>query len=157
MTLDITELTSDQLAAIQAQLKDQAKQKRQVRGKRMELIEAMLQAKDEDGAFIHTTRDIATELSKQGLGLMEQELQDKVLIDKELRKIQAKKQHLEKLTDEKGELVHPEGTFGYKSSGGLGSVNMGAAKVKVETIVEFMKTRASELSAEQVAEIRKCL
>ena len=69
MSIDIAELTSEQLAAVQAQLKEQAKAKRAVRKDRMAVIEDLLRDKDEDGSFKHTTRDIAMALHEKGLGL----------------------------------------------------------------------------------------
>ena len=154
MDIDITQLTSEQLAAIQAQLKEAAKARKAERGSRMSIIEDMLRAKDEHGSFVYSTRDIAMALSEQGLGLSEDELEDKDAMAQEIRRIQAKKQHLERLTDKAGNLVHAEGTFGYKPSHNFSNgTAMAAGKVKAETVMEFIRTRLHELELSQIQEI----
>lgn len=152
--IDITELTSEQLAAVQAQLKAQAKARKEQRGTRMDLIVQMLKDKDDNGAFKHTTRDIAMALHEAGVGLTESELEDKKEMEQEIRRIQAKKQQMEKARDKAGELIHPEGTFGYKPSHNFSSgTGMAAGKVRVETVMEFMRTRFSELTEDQKIEL----
>ncbi len=149
--IDLTKLSSAQLKALKDQLKEKSKEVVSERKQRFEVIDRMLQEKDEDGNFVHTTREIAEALA-------EARLTDTSAEDwhsEEIKKIQARKQFLEKKTDEKGELVYPEGTFGYKKSAtGGGGLGFSASKVKIETILAFFKSdRVSELSEEQKAEI----
>jgi ribosomal protein L10 len=149
--LDLTKLSSAQLKALRDQLKEKSKETVNSRKQRFELIDKLLSEKDEDGNFLHTTREIAEALA-------EAQLTDTTQEDwhsEEIKKIQARKQFLEKKTDEKGELVHPEGTFGYKKTAtGGGGLGFSASKVKLETILAFFKSdRVAELNDEQKAEI----
>ena len=161
--LDITKLSSEQLAAIQKQLQERNKAQSANRGERSEIMVAMLKEKDENGEFINTTRDIAFKLAENGLCaiLTKDNFNDEAMkaeVEKEIRKVQAKKQQLEKATNEKGELVHPEGTFGYKSSPKGGAANLSGKAVKAETVVGFFESgRVSELTKEQIALIKKSL
>lgn len=156
--ISIDQLSSEQLAALQAQLKEQSKARAANRAERMSIIEQMLQDKDDHGEFKHTTTDIATRLSEAGLGLTADELADPKLRDKELRRIQAKKQQLEKAKDKAGQLIHPEGTFGYKPSHTFSNgTGMAAGRIKPETVMEFLRTRFSELSEDQKIEIGELL
>lgn len=165
--LDITKLTPKQLAELQKQLKEHKAEVKSQRDERNTIIVDMLQEKDGDGNFANTTRDIAFALTKAGLtefltvdNFEDESMKDEV--EKEIRKVQAKKQHLEKLTDEKGELVYEEGTFGYKRSDRMGGGGAGGAlagsKVKPDTVVAFFEAgRVGELTKEQKAIIAKAL
>ena len=110
--VDISKLTPAQLAALQKQLKEKGKGFRENKDKRFELIDGMLQEKDADGSFKNSTRDILNKLVEGKLVDTTVPDYDKV----EIKKIQARKQFLEKKTDEAGKLVHPAGTLGYKPS-----------------------------------------
>lgn len=152
--LDVTQLTPAQLKALQKQLSEHKAAASSNREERNNVIYEMITEKDENGEFVNTTRDIAKTLADNGLcefltseNFDSEDMKEEV--QKEIRKIQARKQLLEKKTDEKGELVYPEGTFGYKS-GGVGNSTLSASKVKVETIVAFFtQGRATELTDEQ--------
>lgn len=114
--VDLSKLTPEQLVALQKQLKAKKVEISGDRKKWVEIVDVMLQEKD-GTEHKHTTRDILNRL-----------VSEKVILDttskgwdtKEIKHIQARKQLLEKKTDEKGALVHPEGTFGYKASAGVG-------------------------------------
>jgi urease gamma subunit len=128
--IDLAKLTPEQLASLQKQLKEKKNEKKGRKDERFAIIDTMLKEKEEDGkSFKHTTRDILNVLEKEDLIDTTPEDYDKI----EIKKIQARKQHLEKLTDEKGALVHPKNSFGYKVSAGFGFV-VTAAKVE-----EFFK------------------
>lgn len=109
--VDISKLTPEQLANLQKQLKARKNETKGSKEERFKIIDGMLQDKVEGtNEFRFTTRDILNKLR-------ENNLVDVTATDAdEIKKIQARKQHLEKKTDEKGNLVHPEGTFGYKQS-----------------------------------------
>lgn len=117
MQLDITRLDKTQLAAFKKQLDDIAKQKRDSRKLWADTVKQMLMDKDEAGAFRNTTADIWSLLFRDGLESLDPATTtDQKQRDSVLKKIQAFKQKLEKETDESGNLVHPEGTFGYKAT-----------------------------------------
>lgn len=149
--IDLTKLNSAQLKALKDQLKEKSKEVVSERKQRFEIIDRMLQDKDEDGNFVHTTREIAEALAEARLADTSKEDWH----SEEIKKIQARKQFLEKKTDEKGELVYPENTFGYKKSAtGGGGLGFSASKVKLETIMAFFASdRVSELTEEQKATI----
>lgn len=149
--IDLTKLSSSQLKALKDQLKEKSKEVVSERKQRFEIIDRMLQAKDDDGNFLHTTREIAEALAEARLADTSKEDWH----SEEIKKIQARKQFLEKKTDEKGELVYPENTFGYKKSAtGGGGLGFSASKVKLETIMAFFASdRVSELTDEQKATI----
>lgn len=146
-TLDISKLTPAQLAQLQKQLKE--KKKAATGGKegsveRFKIIDTMLQEK-KDGEFIYTTRDIANSLVSNNLV----DTTDSDHITREIKKIQARKQFLEKKRNEKGELVHPENTFGYKASDHVGFA-LGPDRVTKFFVEE---DGASKLSPEQKKKI----
>lgn len=154
--VDINSLSPEQLARLQKQLAERRTANKSKLNERYEIIDAMLQEKDDDGNFVYTTRDIVLRLAQNNLCefLSPEDIDtEKEEREKEIRKIQSRKQRLEKLTDKKGELVHKPGTFGYKKSehvggGGSGS-GIGSKSVKKATIVTFFTSgRASELSDE---------
>lgn len=161
--LDITKLSAAQIAALQKQLSERTKQSATQRTERAQIMKDMLGEKDDKGEFMHTTRDIARVLAKQGLcailtaeNFASDDMKEEV--EKEIRKVQAKKQSLEKATNEKGNLVHAAGSFGYKTSAGGAGSALSATKVKPDTIVAFFTAeRVGELTAEQVASIQKAL
>lgn len=114
--LDITKLTPAQLAQLQAQLKAKSKVVGSKKELRFGTIDKMLKEKDEAGGFRHTTREIFN-------ALVAADCVDTTLPDHgkvEIKKIQARKQFLEKRTNEKGELIDPKGTYGYKASEAAG-------------------------------------
>ena len=143
-------LSASQLKELREQLKEKSKESVSVRKERFEIIDTMLQDKDEDETFSHTTRDIADALNKANLA---DTSKGEDWYKEEIKKIQARKQFLEKKTDEKAELVHEKGTFGYKRTAtGGGGKGLSASKVKLETIVAFFEAgRGSELTGAQVA------
>jgi hypothetical protein len=111
--IDLAKLTPEQLQALQKQLKEKRKETVGKRDERFLIIDTMLKEKAEDGkGFRWTTRDICNRLAENNLVDQTEPKWDQ----NEIKKIQARKQHLEKLTNEKGALVHPKGTFGYKAS-----------------------------------------
>lgn len=114
--IDLSTLTPEQLASLQKQIKAKKKEKSSKKDERFMIIDTMLAEKEEgsDTEFRHTTRDILNTLVKNDLVDTTEPGFDTV----EIKKIQARKQFLEKKTDEKGELVHAKGSFGYKASGG---------------------------------------
>jgi len=113
--IDLSKLTPEQLASLQKQLKAKKKEKSGKKEERFHIIDTMLAEKEEGSdEFKHTTRDIMNALVKNDLVDTTEPDFDTV----EIKKIQARKQFLEKKTDEKGNLVHPKGSFGYKASGG---------------------------------------
>ena len=114
--IDLSKLTPEQLASLQKQLKAKKKEKSSKKDERFLIIDTMLAEKEEgsETEFRHTTRDILNTLVKNDLVDTTEPDFDTV----EIKKIQARKQFLEKKTDEKGEPVHPKNSFGYKASGG---------------------------------------
>jgi len=114
--IDLASLTPEQLSALQKQLKEKSKEVRGKHKERFTIIDQMLTEKDEEGKFKHTTRDILNVLVQEKLVNDTGEKWDQV----EIKKIQARKQFLEKSTGKDGELLHPEGTFGYKASTMMG-------------------------------------
>jgi hypothetical protein len=139
--IDITKLTPEQLAALQKQIKEKKKAASGDSTERFKIIDSMLATKvttenQKDGEvlgeFKYTTRDIFNKLD-------ENNLVDKTVPkydQNEIKKIQARKQALEKKRNEKGELVHPEDSFGYRKSEGFG---FAVTPVK---LVEFFKDAA---------------
>jgi hypothetical protein len=120
--VDLSKLTPEQLKAIQKQLKEARKETTGKKDERFLIIDTMLKEKDEDGGgFRHTTREIANKLAENNLV----DKTDPDWAKNEIKKIQARKQFLEKSRDKAGALVHPEGTFGYKASGGFGLTSVG--------------------------------
>ena len=122
--IDISKLTPEQLASLQKQLKAKKAESSGNSKERFVIIDGMLQQKDESGGFKFTTRDIMNALVKENL-ITTNGSEDE---QNEIKKIQARKQFLEKKRDEKGQLVYPEGTFGYKTSA-LAGFKLGATKV----------------------------
>jgi hypothetical protein len=153
--IDVTSLSPAQLKSLQKQLSEHKAVASSHREERNNVIYTMTTEKNEDGEFANSTTDIAKVMCDNGLcefltteNYASEDMKEEV--QKEVRKIQARKQLLEKKTDEKGELVYPEGTFGYKSGGTGGNSNLSASKVKVATILGFFSTgRSTELTAEQ--------
>lgn len=140
-TIDLSKLTPAQLAALQKQMKEKRKAAQGDSKERFAIIDTMLAEKNEDGSFKHTTRDIL-------LKLQQEKLVDESENDfgpREIKKIQARKQFLEKKRDEKGELVYPPNTFGYKASEHVGFGLTGARVVKFFT----EEDGASKLTDEQ--------
>lgn len=114
--LDITKLTPAQIRGLQKQLKEKSKEFSGKKDERFALIDEKLKEKDADGNFKNTTRDIV-------VAMVDAKLVDTTDPDydtREIKKIQARKQGLEKKTDKAGALVHPPGTFGYKKSEHMG-------------------------------------
>lgn len=156
MSVDITKLTKDQLAALRKQLDEIAAMKRDSRKLWHNTVKDMLTDKDEDGKFRNTTQDIWALLHKDGL-----EEHDPVTTtdqkerDRVLKKIQAFKQKLEKETDESGNLVYPEGTFGYKAT----ATALTPRQYKAENVVAWFKNpeNVNSLTSEDVAEIVESL
>jgi hypothetical protein len=139
--IDISKLTPEQLQALQKQMKAKGKELRGKKDERFSIIDTMLKEKDSSGEFKHTTRDIMNALDAKGLVNRTVDKWDQV----EIKKIQARKQFLEKATDEKGKLVHPEGTFGYKASAALGFVSATSVEkfftdpAKVKTLTDAQR------------------
>lgn len=127
--IDLASLTPEQLQALQKQLKAKSKEQRGKHKERFAIIDTMLTEKDEEGNFKHTTRDILNTLVQENLVNQSAEKWDQV----EIKKIQARKQFLEKSRDKAGELIHPPGTYGYKASLLMG---FGATAVTVEKFFE---------------------
>ena len=114
--LDLSKLTPEQLQSLQKQLKERKANTTGKTKERFLIIDTMLAEKDDKEGFKWTTRDIINKLAENNLVDQTVPKWDQI----EIKKVQARKQHLEKLTDEKGKLVHPEGKFGYKASAGVG-------------------------------------
>lgn len=121
--MNIAELTAEQLTAIQAQLKAQAserlKEQAKTKDARYAIVDSMLATKLEAGGFMYTTSDILLKLQEQKL-VGELSKEDRA---EYLKKIQTRKQNLEKLRDKTGTLVHAPGKFGYKPSAGGFTIN----------------------------------
>lgn len=152
MNLDITRLDKTQLAALKAQLDQMAKQKRDSRKLWADTVKQMLMDKTEDGAFRNTTSDIWALLHRDGLESLDPATTtDQKQRDSVLKKIQAFKQKLEKETDESGNLVHPEGTFGYKAT----ATALQPRQYKAENVVAWFANpeNVNSLTSEDVSEI----
>jgi hypothetical protein len=149
--IDLANLSASQLKELREQLKEKSKESVSVRKERFEIIDSMLQVKDGD-EFVHTTREIADALNDANLA---DTSKGEDWYKEEIKKIQARKQFLEKKTDEKANLVYEAGTFGYKRTAtGGGGKGLSASKVKLETIVAFFEAdRGSELNGAQLAVI----
>lgn len=111
-TVNISDLTVEQLAALKAQLKAQAKANGANLKERNAIIDRMLTEKD-GTEFRHTTADILAAL--QTAKIVEATLA-KVERAEWLKKIQTRKQLLEKQANEDGTPKYAKGTFGYKAS-----------------------------------------
>ena len=109
--IDLTRLTPEQIASLNKQLKERNKENRGKSKERFVIIDGMLEEKNDAGEFHWTTRDIYNKLVENNLAGTDEG--DDTL---EIKKIQARKQFLEKSTDEKGKLVYPAGSFGYKKT-----------------------------------------
>lgn len=147
--IDITKLTPAQLAALQKQLKAKGAEIRSKKDERFLIIDTMLKEKDEAGTgFRHTTRDIMNALVKENLVDTTAPEYDK----NEIKKIQARKQFLEKQTGKDGQLVHPKGTFGYKPS-----EHSGFSASPVTVVAWFTPENVAKLTEEQAAAVRSAL
>ncbi len=115
ITLD--QLTPEQLKALATQMKAASSAKRKGAKDRWPIVDAMLAERDGNG-FKHTTGDILVAL--QAKSLVDKDLSAEARAEA-LKMIQTRKQKLEKMVDEHGKRVHPEGKFGYKpSANGVG-------------------------------------
>lgn len=117
MEINIATLTPAQLAELKKQFSAQRKVVADGRADRYTIIDRMLADTEQPGVWRHTTSDILVALQT------EPKCQVPTVLSAEdraewLKKIQTRKQHLEKLTDEAGALVHGKGKFGYKPSAG---------------------------------------
>lgn len=139
--VDISKLTPEQLLNLQKQLKARKAEKSGDKKERFAMIDSMLKVK-EDGEFKYTTRDILNNLIKNNLADPAAEASE------EIKKIQARKQHLEKLTDEKGNLVHPKGTFGYKQAA------VGFVMTPERIVAWFTKENVAKLNDAQRGSVR---
>jgi hypothetical protein len=152
MNVDITKLDKAQLAALKAQLDQLSKQKRDSRKLWADTVKQMLMDKDEAGAFRNTTADIWSLLFRDGLESLDPTTTtDQKQRDSVLKKIQAFKQKLEKETDETGNLVHAEGTFGYKAT----ATALQPRQYKPENVVAWFANpeNVNALTAEDVGHI----
>jgi hypothetical protein len=109
---DLASLTPAQLATLQHQLHDKTKADRGDRTQWNTLVDSMLQEKV-DGSFAHTTGDILAALQAKGVTKPTPEKEGYAT---EIKRIQTRKQLLEKQRDKAGHLLKPEGTYGYKAS-----------------------------------------
>lgn len=147
--LDLAKLTPAQLSALQKQLKEKSKVVLGKKDERFAIIDRML-AEKKDGQFVNTTRNILDALLAYNLVDTTPEDYDQI----EIKKIQARKQHLEKKTDEKAQLVYPVGTFGYKASEG-GAFQLGAVRiVKWLNTPENIKTLTPDDKASIIAALK---
>lgn len=157
--VDLSKLTPEQLAALQKQLKEVKKVSKDDHKKRFALIDEMLKTKftkedklgegDKIGDFKYTTREIVNALDADGL------IKDKITENWdqiEIKKIQARKQHLEKATDKAGKLILPEGSVGYKPSAGVGFM-----LTPVRVVSWFTTDNIAKLTTEQRATVLKSL
>ena len=107
--INVSDLTTEQLKAIRTQLKAQAKQNGERLGERRAIIDAMLQDQDDTG-FMHTTADILAALQEAGLV--------SVTLDKDeraewLKKVQTRKQDLEKKPEFAGKVGYKASSHGF--------------------------------------------
>lgn len=114
-TIDLSKLTDEQMTQIRAQLKAQRATLADGRAERYTIIDRMLVEKDDTG-FKNTTADIRAALVTAKLIPAHQ--QNPEDMKEWLKKIQTRKQHLEKETNDDGTLKYAKGTFGYKLSAG---------------------------------------
>jgi hypothetical protein len=146
--IDITKLTPAQLKEIQKQLKEKSKEVRSRKDERFAIIDTMLKEKNEDtGEFRWTTSDILETLVKNDL--VNTSMPDYRQV--ELKKIQARKQFLEKRRDEKGELIDPPDTYGYKPSEfrGFG--------LNTDKVVDYCIENADKFTPEQREKVIQAL
>jgi hypothetical protein len=146
MQIDITKLTPAQLAQVADQLKAKRKLDAGDVKARWAIIDRMLAEKDGD-AFKHTTADILTELQTAKIVRTDLTKDDRA---EWLKKIQTRKQHLEKLTDESGKLVHAKGTLGYRPSAG-------GFTMTPDRVVDYIIEHGDKLSPADKAAILKAL
>lgn len=107
--LDIASLTPDQLAKLQRQLKEHKKATAIDHESWVTIVDKMLHEKDETG-FRWTTADILSTVQNKGI------VPPTIDADRraqEIKRIQTRKQLLEKKRDDKGNLMHD---VGYKPS-----------------------------------------
>lgn len=114
--INIATLTPEQLVALTQQLKAKAKQERKANAGNRDawksLVDSMLQEKD-GTAFKHTTADMLAALQAKSLVASNLTPDQRA---EELKKIQTRKQKLEKMRNDDGTLKYAKGTFGYKAS-----------------------------------------
>lgn len=148
--IDLSKLTAEQLIQLQKQLKAKKKEVSGKKDERFNIIDTMLAEKDEDsGEHKWTTRDIVTKLAENNL--IDTTAPD--YYKNEIKKVQARKQFLEKQTDKEGKLVAQPGTYGYKPSSFSG-FSLGPEKV-----VEFFQdeNKVATLTGDQRNIILKAL
>lgn len=146
--VDISTLTSEQLKALRSSLLKLNKTDKSVLDKRNSIIDSMLQVKDADGSFKWTTTDIVAKLQEAKVvpaTILKGDRQEW------LKKVQTRKQLLERQTNEDGTLKHKPGTFGYKSSGTFGNV------LTAERVTDWIIENSETLSATEKAAILKSL
>lgn len=148
-TIDLSKLNDKEIMALRKQLLNANRMDKSELEKRNTVIDGMLQVK-ENGEFKWTTRDILNELIKSKVVKADISKADQ---GEWLKKIQTRKQLLEKQTNEDGSLKHKPGTFGYKFSGVFGNI------LTSDRIVDWMldDDNVKKLSPADKAAILKAL
>lgn len=132
-TIDISKLSVDQLAAIKKQLKAQKKEKSKGRSTWVATVDKMLQEKD-GNSFKHTTADILQALQTA-------KVWDGTEREVELKKVQTRKQLLEKKPEFKDKV-------GYKASAHGFAVN-------VDRVIAWVTTASADELQQVVGAIAK--
>jgi predicted transcriptional regulator len=107
--INVSELTAAQLKAIKAQLKAQAKANGAQLEQRRAIIDRMLQETDDSG-FKHTTSDILAALQSAGLVEAAPSKEDRA---EWLKKIQTRKQDLERKPEYAGKVGYKASAHGF--------------------------------------------
>lgn len=146
--IDLSGLNTEQLKALRSDLLKLNKTDKSALEKRNSIIDSMLQVKDADGSFKHTTMDIVAKLQEAKIVPTTLAKGDR---QEWLKRVQTRKQLLERQTNEDGTLKHKPGTFGYKSSGTFGNI------LTAERVTDWIIENAEQLSATEKAAIIKSL
>lgn len=107
--IDLSQLTPDQITKLAKQLKEARKADKVDHDSWVKIVDTALHEREGDG-FRWTTGDILSQLQAKGLAKPTLDTEQR---QSEIKKIQTRKQLLEKKRDDKGNLVH---TVGYKAS-----------------------------------------
>lgn len=128
-TISLDQLTPEQLAQLKTAMRADRKARMGDRKPWNAIVDVMLQEREGDG-FKHTTADILAKLQAQKQESASLSTADRIIV---IKKIQTRKQLLEKKRDESGKLLYQ---VGYKpSANGL--------MMSVDRILAYLKTASA--------------
>lgn len=148
-TVDLALLTTEQITKLQAQLKAAQKADRGDHKVWVEIVDAMLKERDGEG-FKHTTSDILSAL--QAKAVVSSTINDDSR-KMHLKRIQTRKQLLEKQTDKAGN-APLKGKVGYKpSTNAFGPLNCDKVIIWLESNPEAITVAQAESITKLIAHI----